>query len=141
VHLCGDRNLGSTGQYGLGSWGDGPFWVSTPSITNSWPRRWMPATAGKNPRTGGPKWTGDFQDAFGNPMTIHAVANPQDNRRDPEQPLYLATGYTITQWEPSGKVRIENWPVGASPTEAAPNNKPFEGWPVTIDPASGKRVD
>ncbi len=139
VHLCGDRNLGMTGQYGLGSWGDGPFWVSAPSIENPWPRRWMPATAGKNPHTGAPKYTGDFEDGFGNPVSIHAVANPQDSGRG--SAFQHAEGYTITLWEPSGRVKIENWPAWASPAQAAPDNKPYEGWPVTIDPASGKRVE
>ena len=141
VHLCGDRHLGGTGQYGLSGWGDGPWWVSSPSIANPLPRRWMPAAEGKRRRAGDPRWTGDFEDAFGSLITIHAVANPRDLNREPAKAFNGATGYTITAWEPSGRVKIENWPAWASPEKPAPDNKPYEGWPITIDPASGKRVD
>jgi alkaline phosphatase D len=142
IHLTGDQHLGSTGQYGLGEWNDGPWWVCSPAIANIWPRRWMPAAAGAHPRADAPKWTGEFSDAFGNAMTIHAVANPQDHSREPARLYDRATGYSITSWEPSnGHVKIENWPYWASPSKAAPDNKPYDGWPITIDPASGKRVE
>ena len=142
VHLAGDQHLGSTGQYGLGEWSDGPWWVCAPAIANIWPRRWMPAAEGKNRRPDAPKWTGEFEDAFGNAMTIHAVANPQDNAREPARLHDRATGYTITTWEPSnGHVKIENWPYWASPQKAAPDNKPYDGWPIIIDPATGKRLE
>jgi alkaline phosphatase D len=142
VHLTGDQHLGSTGQYGLKGWGDGSWWISTPATANIWPRRWMPSEDGKNRRAGAPKWTGEFDDAFGNHMTLHAVANPQDIDREPARLFDRAVGYTITTWDPaSGKVRLENWPYWASPAKPAPDNQPYPGWPVTIDPASGKRVE
>lgn len=142
VHITGDQHLGSTGQYGLDAWSDGPWWISSPAIANVWPRRWMPATEGKNRRDGAPKWTGDFEDGFGNKMSIHAVANPHDIDRTPSRLFDRAVGYTLTTWDPaSGKVRLENWPYWASPAQPAPDNQPYPGWPVTIDPASGKRVD
>lgn len=142
VHITGDQHLGSTGQYGLKGWGDGPWWISSPAIANIWPRRWMPAEDGKNRRSGAPKWTGDFDDAFGNHMTLHAVANPHDIDREPARLFDRAVGYTITTWDPAtGNVRLENWPYWASPAKPAPDNQPYPGWPVTIDPASGKRVD
>ncbi|WP_035615707.1 hypothetical protein [Haloferula sp. BvORR071] len=141
VHLCGDRQLGMTGQYGLENGAEGPWWISSPAIDNSMPRRWMPAKEGKQHRDGDPKGTGAFADAFGNPFTIHAVANPQDRSRDPETVRKRATGYTMTTWDPSGKVRVETWPSWASPSKPAPDNRPYEGWPITIDPASGKRVE
>ena len=142
VHLTGDQHLGSTGQYGLDGWNDGPWWVCSPAIANIWPRRWMPLAEGKHRRDGAPKWTGEFEDGFGNAMTIHAVANPQDSPREPARLFDRAPGYTITTWEPSsGRVRIENWPYWASPSKAAPDNKPYDGWPIVIDPASGKRLE
>ena len=142
VHITGDQHLGSTGQYGLESWGDGSFWISSPATANVWPRRWMPASEGKNRRPGAPKWTGDFEDAFGNKISIHAVANPQDIDREPARLFDRAVGYTLTTWDPaSGKVRLENWPYWASPSKPAPDNQPYPGWPVVIDPASGKRVE
>ena len=142
VHLTGDQHLGSTGQYGLEGWNDGPWWIASPAIANIWPRRWMPAAEGKNRRSGAPKWTGEYEDAFGSHITMHAVANPQDIAREPARLFDRAVGYTITTWNPAnGQVRLENWPYWASPAKAAPDNVPYPGWPVTIDPASGKRLD
>lgn len=142
VHITGDQHLGSTGQYGLKGWGDGPWWISTPATANLWPRRWMPSESGKNRRPGAPAWTGDFADGFGNLMSIHAVANPHDVEREPARIFDRAVGYTLTTWDPAtGKVRLENWPYAASPAKPAPDNQPYAGWPVVIDPASGKRVD
>ena len=142
VHLTGDQHLGSTGQYGLGAWNDGPWWIASPAIANILPRRWMPSAEGRNRRAGDPKWTGEFEDAFGNHITMHAVANPRDTAREPARIFDRAAGYTITIWNPeNGQVRLENWPYCASPAKAAPDNLPFPGWPVTIDPATGKRLD
>jgi hypothetical protein len=142
VHLTGDQHLGSTGQYGLDGWGDGPWWISSPSIANVWPRRWMPAEEGRNRRPGAPKWTGDFEDGFGNRITLHAVANPHDVEREPARLFDRAVGYTLTTWDPAaGKVRLENWPYWASPAKPAPDNRPYDGWPVVIDPATGSRTD
>lgn len=142
VHITGDQHLGSTGQYGLDSWGDGPWWISSPAIANVWPRRWMPAIEGKNRRPDAPKWTGDFEDGFGNKISIHAVANPHDIDREPARLFDRAVGYTLTTWDPaSGKVRLENWPYWASPAQPAPDNQPYPGWPVTIDPSTGKRLE
>lgn len=142
VHITGDQHLGSTGQYGLDAWNDGPWWITSPAVANVWPRRWMPSAAGKNPRPGAPRWTGEFEDGFGNKISIHAVANPQDIDREPARLFDRAVGYTLTTWDTaSGKVRLENWPYWASPAKPAPDNQPYPGWPITIDPASGKRVD
>jgi hypothetical protein len=142
VHITGDQHLGSTGQYGLDAWNDGPWWITSPAVANTWPRRWMPSAAGKNPRPGAPRWTGEFEDGFGNKISIHAVANPQDVDREPARLFDRAVGYTLTTWDPaSGKVRLENWPYWASPAQPAPDNQPYPGWPIIIDPASGKRVD
>lgn len=142
VHLTGDQHLGSTGQYGVSGWNDGSWWICSPAIANIWPRRWMPLEEGKHRRDGAPKYTGEFSDGFGNAITIHAVANPNDDSREPSHLYDRAPGYTITAWEPSsGHVKIENWPYWASPAKAAPDNKPYDGWPIVIDPASGKRLE
>jgi phosphodiesterase/alkaline phosphatase D-like protein len=141
IHITGDQHLGSTGQYGIETWRDGPWWISTPAIANIWPRRWMPAEAGRNQRDGAPRYTGDFIDAFGNHLTMHAVANPHDVDRKPASLFDRAVGYSVVTFEPSsGEVSLENWPYWASPTKEAPDNQPYKGWPVVIKPATGKRI-
>jgi hypothetical protein len=140
LHVTGDQHLGSTGQYGLAGFRDGPWWVCTPAVANLWPRRWMPATKGANPRPGDPRETGDFTDAFGNKITIAAVANPFDIDREPARLFDRAVGYTILTCDPgSGLVTVANWPYWASPAKPAPDNSPYPGWPITINPKSGAR--
>ncbi|MCX6874417.1 MAG: alkaline phosphatase D family protein [Verrucomicrobia bacterium] len=140
LHVTGDQHLGSTGQYGLKTHRDGPWWISSPAIANLWPRRWMPATKGTNPRPGDPRETGDFMDAFGNKITIAAVANPVAMDREPATLFDHAVGYAILTCDPaSGHVTLANWPYWASPAKPAPDHHPYPGWPITIDPKSGTR--
>ena len=141
IHLTGDQHLGSTGQYGIGAWRDGPWWLSSPAIANVWPRRWMPATPGANRSAGESPICGDFTDGFGNRMTIAAVANPETTDREPARLFERAVGYSVSRYHRgSGEVSLENWPYWASPARPAPDNQPYPGWPVVIDPKSGKRL-
>ncbi len=140
LHVTGDQHLGSTGQYGLDAFRDGPWWVSTPATANLWPRRWMPAAKGANARPGDPRETGDFTDAFGNRITVAAVANPQDIDREPARLFDRAVGYSILTCDSAtGRVTIANWPYLAAPGNAGPDNRPYPGWPVTIHPKTGER--
>ena len=141
LHITGDQHLGTTGQYGIETHRDGPWWIASPAIANVWPRRWMPATEGKNRRSGDPKWLGDFADAFGNDFTLHAVANPHDIDREPARLFDRAVGYSVITYSPStGHATLANWPYWASPAKEAPDNSPYPGWPIVIDPKSGKRI-
>jgi hypothetical protein len=141
LHVTGDQHLGSTGQYGLAAFRDGPWWVSTPATANLWPRRWMPAAKGGNPRPGDPRETGDFTDGFGNKLTIAAVANPFDIGREPGRLFDRAVGYTILTCDPAtGHVTIANWPYWAAPGKPAPDDLPYPGWPITINPKTRARL-
>ena len=140
LHVTGDQDLGTAGQYGMNAYRDGPWWISAPAISNLWPCRWMPAVKGANPRPAAPRETGDFNDAFGNKITVAAAANPVDHNRQPASLFNHAVGYSILTCDPaSGRVTLANWPYWASPAKPAPDNSPFPGWPITIDPKSGVR--
>lgn len=133
LHITGDQHLGSTGQYGIDADDDGPWWISSPATANTWPRRWMPAAPGRNRRPGAPRYTGGYDDGFGNKMTIHAIANPHDIDREPARLFDRAVGYTITAYDlPSGKATLANWPYWAAPDLAPPDNAPYPGWPIEI---------
>jgi hypothetical protein len=141
LHLTGDQHLGTTGQYGIRAFRDGPWWVSTPATANIWPRRWMPAVKGANPRPGDPRETGDFTDAFGNKFTMAAVANPSQTGRQPARLFDRAVGYTILICDPAtGHVAIANWPYWAAPNRPAPDNTPYPGWPITVHPGTRARL-
>ncbi|BCX46517.1 twin-arginine translocation pathway signal protein [Haloferula helveola] len=141
LHITGDQHLATTGQYGIEKWKDGTWWTATPATANVWPRRWMPSEPGKNRRSDDPKWLGDFTDGFGNPITLHAVANPRDIDREPARLFDRAVGYCVTTFDTSsGRITLSTWPYWASPAKAAPDNQPYPGWPIEIDPQSGQRV-
>lgn len=142
VHVTGDQHLGSTGQYGREKFNDSAWWISSPATANIWPRRWFPQEPGGHRRAGEPAFTGEFEDGFGNRMTLHAVANPFDIDREPSRLYDKAVGYSISILDrATGHVQLANWPYQAGPSQLAPDNVPYPGWPVTIDPVTNRRVD
>jgi hypothetical protein len=142
VHVTGDQHLGSTGQYGVKDYNDGAWWISSPAIANLWPRRWFPRDGGANRRQGAPEYTGEIEDGFGNRITLHAASNPHDIDREPARLFDKAVGYSILRLDrATGRITMANWPYYASPARPDPDNKPYPGWPITIDPKTNKRVD
>jgi hypothetical protein len=138
LHVCGDQHLGSTVQYGIDDWDDGPWAICVPAISNIWPRRWFPPEPGRNRRPGSPRNTGEYLDGFGNRVTVHAVANPS---RVPLEPIVLthrATGYGIIHLDRrAGRITLANWPRWVDP--AGPGARPYAGWPITLSlPPPGK---
>ncbi len=135
LHVAGDQHLGSTGRYGIQAWNDGPYWIATPAIANLWPRRWFPREPGGHHQSGSPRYTGEYEDQFGNKMTVLAAANPQQVERDlPVQIGDRSPGYSIIRFRPDrGEVTLENWPYWSSPKRRAPDNHPYPGWPITFE--------
>ena len=132
VHICGDQHLGSTVQYGIDDWHDGPFAVCVPSVANVWPRRWFPSEPGQNRAPGAPAYTGDFRDGFGNHVTVYAVSNPCRNGVEPAWINDRSPGYGIVKFNrETRKISIANWPRWVDPSR--PGAKPYPGWPVTFD--------
>lgn len=132
MHLSGDQHLGTTSHYGVEEFRDGVYGVCTPAISSIWPRRWYPPHPGANALPG-TRNTGDYLDAFGNKLTIFAVANPA---RFPGPGLdglrFRATGYTIlTCNRASRRTTVTQWPRWVDPS--APDAKPYAGWPIVVD--------
>ena len=129
VHIAGDQHLASTVKYGIDAWGDSPYAICVPSISNYFPRRWFPKEAGKNRIPGQPKNTGDFLDGFGNKMTVVAVANPVVTGLTPARLYDRAAGYGIIKFNKNTReIELANWPRQTDPT--ADGARPYEGWPV-----------
>ena len=130
-HICGDQHLGLALQYGIDEPRDAGYCFSTPAIANTWPRRWMPQTAGHNRASNAPRYTGDFVDGFGNHMTVLAASNP---RKTGEVPVALhdrVPGYGVVTFDPSSRqISMVAWPRWATPDH--PNRKPYEGWPINF---------
>jgi hypothetical protein len=129
IHIVGDQHLANTSQYGVENWRDSSYVIVSPATGNLFPRRWWPPIAGKNRAPGSPKYTGDFEDGFGNKVTVYAIANPQKTTIHPERHHELATGYSvITFFKNTREIEMANWPYWADPEK----DRPFPGWPIRI---------
>jgi alkaline phosphatase D len=132
VHIAGDQHLASTVQYGIDDWNDGPYSICTPAISNIFPRRWYPPAPGANQGAGAPRNTGEYKDGFGNHITVHAVANPQQFNVAPRALSERAPGFGIVVFNKSTrKIRLDNYPRWADLSKG--NAEPYPGWPIVID--------
>ncbi|MEN8127981.1 MAG: twin-arginine translocation pathway signal protein, partial [Planctomycetota bacterium] len=129
-HIAGDQHLGSTIQYGIDDYRDAGFAVCVPSVSNVWPRRWYPAEPSPNPIAGQPRYTGDYEDGFGNKMTVRAVSNPVFTGLKPARLYDRATGYGIVRFKKETReITIECWP---RVPESVNGSGQYPGWPITI---------
>jgi alkaline phosphatase D len=130
VHLAGDQHLGSTVQYGVDDWRDAGFALCVPSVANFWPRRWFPPQPGANRDPGAARYTGDYEDGFGNKMTVVAVSNPHRWGKEPAALHERSPGYGIARFHRrTREIRLAAWPRWSDP---AAGDKPYRGWPVTF---------
>lgn len=131
-HVGGDQHLGTTVQYGIDEHNDGPYVICTPAVSNLFPRRWYPAKEGANRSEGSPRYCGEHLDGFGNRITVHAVANPQQYGAQPVIVNNRAPGYGIIELDrATRKITFANWPRWVDPGQNGA--KPYAGWPITID--------
>lgn len=127
VHIAGDQHLATVVQHGIDSYRDGPWAFVVPATVNSYYSRWwrpIGDTAGDNRDLQSPlPWTGDFEDGFGNKLTMHAYANPDAGSN--------GAGYGLIRFNTEQRtVTFECWPRQVDVTK--PGAKQFKGWPKTI---------
>jgi hypothetical protein len=136
-HVAGDQHLATVVRHGIDDFGDAGFSFTGPALNNIWPRRWWPPRALRQaPLDGGPDYTGDFLDGFGNRITVYAAANPRDTGLEPAIVRDRVTGYGIVTFDKSTEqIRIECWPRHVYPS--SPGARQYEGWPITVDRDSG----
>jgi hypothetical protein len=132
LHIAGDQHLASTVQYGVDEYRDSGFAFAGPALNNLWPRRWWPTVdAGHRSIPGKPKYTGDFEDGFGNKMTVYAIGNPYKTGLEPARIYDRATGYGIITFDKENqKMKIECWPRYVDPI-LDPNGQ-YSDWPVEV---------
>ena len=132
---AGDTHLPSIVHHGVEEWDDSGWSFAVPSIAAGYPRLFEPDTPGRNRQPGMPDYTGEHLDAFGNKMTVWAVANPKKEwRKQPYEMLMdKASGYGIVRLErKTGKLTMECWPILVDASETGAASKQFPGWPKTI---------
>jgi len=131
MHLSGDQHLGTTSHYGVEEFRDGVYEVCTPAISNLFPRRWFPPHQGQDSLPG---WrnTGDYEEGFGNRITVLAVANPHQYSGGGLEGLRnRATGYSILRCNrETREVQVAVWPRWVDPSVSG--SKPYAGWPITV---------
>ena len=132
VHIAGDQHIASTVQYGIDDFNDGPYSICSPAISNIFPRRWYPPSPGANRKPQSPRYTGEYRDGFGNFMTVHAVANPQQFGVAPNALNERAPGFGLVYFDKKArKIRLENYPRWADLSLG--KSQAYPGWPITID--------
>lgn len=131
-HIAGDQHLASFTQYGVDEYGDSGFAFAGPALNNIWPRRWWPPVT--DPRKHSPEtplYTGNYEDGFGNKMTVKAVANPRKTGMEPSIVYDRATGYGIITFDKKSRtITTECWPKYVDP-QTSPNGQ-YLGWPITV---------
>lgn len=129
--IAGDQHLGTVIHHGIDRWNDAGYSFCVPSIANLYLRWWAPLKPGKNRKKGAPEYTGEFEDGFGNKITMLAVANP-DPEENHNKLTTRAAGFGVIKLNKrTRKITLECWPRNVDITD--PGNKPYPGWPVIID--------
>ncbi|GIZ09631.1 alkaline phosphatase D family protein [Flavobacterium sp. UMI-01] len=131
--IAGDQHLGSVVQHGIEDWNNAGYSFAVPAAANFWMRWWNPEEKGKNHIKGMPDYTGEYEDAFHNKMTVHAVANPTHKDNSPREDLLKgrAAGYGIIKFNKEKReTTFECWERNVD--MFAPGSKPYNGWPVTF---------
>ena len=139
--LSGDQHLTTLVRHGIDAHDDGPVQFTSPSGGTFWQRWFEPDEALANARNGLPH-TGDWRDAFGNPLRMLAVANPEltyayfrEHVKSKSQVLYDRAlkneGYGVVRVDHANQqFVIECWPWNRDPV-ALPNSQ-FAGWPYFL---------
>ncbi|MGY8777395.1 MAG: alkaline phosphatase D family protein [Longimicrobiales bacterium] len=137
-HIAGDQHLATIVRHGIDDFGDAGFSFTGPALNNIWPRRWWPPRGlRKAPlEKGGAQYTGDYFDAFGNRVTVHASANPRATGLEPAILRDRVTGYGIVTFDKAEeRITLECWPRQVDPR--APGAQQYDGWPMTVSRDSG----
>jgi hypothetical protein len=131
VHIAGDQHLASTVQYGIDDFNDAAYAICSPAISNIFPRRFYPVDPGANRKSGAPHNTGEYRDGFGNHMTVHALANPQQFGVAPHALNERAPGFGLVIFDKKSRtIRLENYPRWADLSRGP--DQMYPGWPITI---------
>ncbi|QOV88598.1 alkaline phosphatase D family protein [Humisphaera borealis] len=131
LHIAGDQHLPAVVQYGIDSHDDAGVAFAGPAVNVTYPRWWEPGKRGANAKDGSAEFTGQYADAFGNPLTVIAYVNGKVQPRTPvlENMADKASGLGIVRFDkPARTASIECWPFDADVSK----DPQFPGWPVKV---------
>jgi hypothetical protein len=132
--IGGDQHLATVIHHGTSSFGDAGYSFCVPSIVNFYNRWWVPDEQPVRKIEGPLPFLGDYYEGFGNKVTMHAYANPDESRRNRYGGEWgqRADGYGIIRFNVTTRqITMECWPRGVDVT--GPVAEQYPGWPMTID--------
>ncbi|MCA9075609.1 MAG: alkaline phosphatase D family protein [Planctomycetaceae bacterium] len=136
-HYAGDQHLPSIVHHGIETWNDAGWSFCVPSTAAGYPRSWRPDAEGRpvqNRPAPGLANTGEYRDAFGHPITVHAIGNPAKENRKPVLELLhdKSSGYGLVHFnKPDRTITMECWKLLIDADNPQPDDQ-FPGWPKTI---------
>ncbi|APZ45525.1 hypothetical protein BW723_04100 [Polaribacter reichenbachii] len=139
--IAGDQHLGSVVHHGVEDYNNAGYSFAVPAAANFWMRWWNPDKPGNNRKPNSPKYTGEYDDAFHNKITVHAVANPTHTDNSPKIDLLKgrAAGYGIIKFnKPKRQITYECWARNVDITD--PKSKQYEGWPITFNQTDNFKI-
>jgi hypothetical protein len=127
IHIGGDQHLSTVILHGIEDFGDGPWAFIVPASVNNYYKRWWwpeDEQPGPNEDPESPlPWTGDYFDGFGNRISMHAYANPEN--------VSEGAGFGLIRFHKNNReVTFECWPRDVFVFEKGATQ--FPGWPVTV---------
>lgn len=124
LFLAGDQHMGSVVEL-FDSSNNGTTFFTIPSISNTWPRTWLPNDSiNSSP-------LGMHYDGFGNKMNVLAVANPTNEVHPPQKINKKSPGFGIIVLNNERKTAILHaYPLFFN--ENGSTNKEYKGWPIRI---------
>jgi len=137
-HIAGDQHLASIVHHGIDAYRDAGWSFCVPSIAAGYPRSWLPDEEGrpvKNRPEGDLPNTGDYLDGLGNHMSVYAIGNPAEKKRN-ESPVTMAhdkaSGHGIVRFNQDEQtIGIECWRLMVDVANPKPEDQ-FPGWPKQI---------
>jgi len=137
-HYAGDQHLPSIIHHGIDQHEDAIWSFCVPSIAAGYPRSWRPDKEGRpvSNRQRGLANTGNYQDGFGNRVTVHAIGNPAEkNRPGVLNTLHdKSSGHGMVTFDKTKKtVRMDCWRLQFDAAQPDIKTDQFPGWPKTIE--------
>lgn len=134
-HIAGDQHLASVLHHGVNRFRDAGFSFCVPSIVNYYNRWWTPGDTPDGEVVQGPlDGLGDYFDGFHNKITMHAYANPSQERKNKWGGEWgeKAAGYGLVRFNTKTReITMECWPRGVDVTKN--DAEQYTGWPITIN--------
>lgn len=133
--LHGDQHLALQMRHGIDDWEDAGVAFMGPATVAGYPRAWWPG-GGPGELPPDDKLLGRHTDAFGNKMTIGAVANPTDPAGWTKDPVQLAmakgSGYAMVDFDPAARTMTTHcYPLPYPVDPARLDKGQYKGWPLT----------